>query len=206
MTSIGEWRLGAVLIPILAETPQSVVFVERAQHLRRHPGQIGFPGGSAEPLDAGDPVRTALRELDEEIGVGHERVSVVGRLPDLEQTVSRFLITPIVGVLDAETRFALDGEEIAGVFGVPLASIVTDGAVYEDVEISRARGTTMYALDYGERHIWGFTGRILKSFVDAWRAPASALRAAVETASASTGTPPWAAREFPGNIKKRYQQ
>jgi 8-oxo-dGTP pyrophosphatase MutT (NUDIX family) len=197
---VGEWRRGAVLVPILSDAPQSVVFVERATHLRRHPGQIGFPGGGAEPLDAGDPVRTALRELAEEVGVGDERVSVVGRLPDLEQAMNRFIITPIVGVLDAKTRFAPDGDEIAGVFGVPLASIVSDGAVYEDVAISRARGKTMYALDYEGRHIWGLTGRILKSFVDAWTTPASALRAAVETASASTGTPPSAAREFPGNI------
>jgi 8-oxo-dGTP pyrophosphatase MutT (NUDIX family) len=157
-----------------------VIFVERAQHLRRHPGQIGFPGGIEDPVDAGDPVRTALRELGEEIGVSEEQVRIVGRLTELEQHLNQLLITPIVGVLRAGTRFLVDGEEIAGVFAIPLASIVAARAIYEDAHVSATRGRTMYAFDYEGRHIWGFTGRILKSFADAWAAPDSALRAAIE--------------------------
>lgn len=167
-------------MPIFARAPNGVLFVERAAHLRRHPGQIGFPGGTDEPADAGDPVRTALRELFEELGVEAERVAIVGRLPDLEQRMNSFIITPIVGVLDAATRLALDGEEIAGVFTVPLAAIVAAGAIYDDLEITQSRGRPMYAFDYESRHVWGFTARILKSFVDAWTAPSSALRAAAE--------------------------
>lgn len=156
-----------------------MVFVERAQHLRRHPGQIAFPGGASDASDAGDPVRTALRELEEEIGVAAERVRVVGRLPESQQELNRFIITPIVGVLDDQTRFRVDGEEIAGVFAVPLAAILATGAVYHDAAITAARGKAMYAFDYEGRHIWGFTGRMLKSFVDAWNARESPLRRAV---------------------------
>ena len=174
------WRRGAVLVPILAPSPHSIVFVERAQHLRRHPGQIAFPGGASDTSDAGDPVRTALRELEEEIGVAAERVRVVGRLPDSKQERNRFIITPIVGVLDEQTRFRVDGEEIASVFAVPLADVLADGAVYEDPAITVARGKPTYAFDYEGRHVWGFTGRMLKSFVDAWNAPESPLRGAVE--------------------------
>lgn len=167
-------------MPIFARAPHGVLFVERAAHLRRHPGQIGFPGGTDEPADAGDPVRTALRELFEELGVEAERVAIAGRLPDLEQRMNSFIITPIVGVLDGATRLALDGEEIAGVFTVPLAAIVAAGAVYDDLEVTQSRGRPMYAFDYEGRHVWGFTARVLKSFVDAWTAPGSALRAAAE--------------------------
>lgn len=173
-------RRGAVLLPILASTSHDVVFVERAQHLRRHPGQIGFPGGTEEPCDAGDPEKTALRELFEELDVGAEHVNAVGRLPDVEQRSSRLIITPVVGVLGANAVFSVDGEEIVGVFTVPLASIVLEGAIYEDAQLSKARGRTIYAFDYAGRRIWGFTARVLKSFVDAWTAPASALRAAAE--------------------------
>ncbi len=150
--------------------------------MRRNPGQIGLPGGGAEPNDAGDPVRTALRELFEEVGVAAERVTVVGRLPERKQASNRVHIIPIVGVLDAATHFTLDGEEIAGVFEVPLAAIVAAGAIYEDVQLSGRRGKTMYAFDYEARHIWGFTAGILKSFVDAWTLPESSLRRAVEAA------------------------
>jgi len=157
-----------------------MIFVERARHLRRHPGQIAFPGGAADPSDDGDPVRTALRELEEEIGVAAERVRIAGSLPDTHQPLNRFIITPIVGVLDEGTRFRVDGNEIAAVFAVPLEAVLADGAVYEDAAIAAARGKTMYAFDYEGRHVWGFTGRMLKSFVEAWNAPESALRGAVE--------------------------
>lgn len=167
-------------MPIFARAPHGVLFVERAAHLRRHPGQIGFPGGTEETDDAGDPVRTALRELFEELGVEAERVAIVGRLPDLEQRMNSFVITPVVGVLDETTRLALDGEEIAGVFTVPLAAIVATGALYDDLEITQSRGRPMYAFDYEGRHVWGFTARVLKSFVEAWTAPGAALRATAE--------------------------
>lgn len=171
-----------MLVPVLGGTSPAVVFVERGRHLRRHPGEIGLPGGSADPIDGGDPVRTALRELGEELGVDPARVTVVGRLANLEQSSSRFIITPIVGLLDAETQFSIDGDEIAGLFSVPLATIVANGAVYEETATSRARGRPMYALEYESRHIWGFTARVLKAFVDAWRERESPLRAAIENA------------------------
>ena len=160
---------GAVLVPIFANAPHGVLFVERATHLRRHAGQIGLPGGRAGPLDGGDPERTALREFFEELGIESDRVTVVGRLPALEQSLNRFVITPIVGVVDPGVAVRPDGDEIAGFFDVPLAAIVADGALYGD------------ALDYAGRHIWGFTARILKSFVNEWNAADSSLRRAVVT-------------------------
>jgi 8-oxo-dGTP pyrophosphatase MutT (NUDIX family) len=179
-------KRGAVLVPLRASTPPSVIFVERAQHLRRDPGQIAFPGGIAEPIDGGDPVATALREVAEELGVDARRVHIVGRLPELEQFSSRFRITPVVGVLDQDTSFAPDGEEITGTLAVPFPSIFAPGAIHEDHDLSEARGRPIYALDFDGRHIWGFTARILKAFVDAWNAPQSALRAAIETNLAMT--------------------
>ena len=181
------WRRGAVLLPILASPPFGVLFVERARHLRRHPGQIGLPGGIFDAADDEDPERAALRELREEVGVPADLVSVVGRLPDVEQWMNRFIITPMVGTLDPETRFAVDGEEIAGVFVVPLAELVAAGAVYEDLEIGETRGKPMYAFDFEGRHIWGLTGRILKSFVDAWSVPHSPLRGAIEARGVNVG-------------------
>jgi 8-oxo-dGTP pyrophosphatase MutT (NUDIX family) len=170
-------KRGAVLVPLRASTPPNVIFVERAEHLRRHPGQIAFPGGISESIDGGDPVATALRELTEELGVDAAHVRVVGQLPEVEQVSSRFQITPIVGVLDNHARIAPDGEEIAGILAVPLAAVLAPGAIHEG------------ALDFDGRHIWGFTARILKSFVDVWNAPQSALRAAGKRALAVASMP-----------------
>jgi 8-oxo-dGTP pyrophosphatase MutT (NUDIX family) len=159
-------KRGAVLVPIVVGSPHRMIFVERAAHLRRNPGQVGFPGGGAEPSDGGDPVQTALRELTEELGVPRECVNVVGRLSALEQRSSGLIITPVVGVLSADTPpIVADGDEIVGAFAVPLPLIVANSAP---------------SLTYDGRHIWGFTARILKSFVDKWNAPDSALRQAIE--------------------------
>jgi 8-oxo-dGTP pyrophosphatase MutT (NUDIX family) len=177
-----DWRKAAVVIAIFADDPHDVIFIERAGHLRRHAGQIGFPGGSADPIDGGSAVTTALREFQEELGVAPDRVRVVGQLDEVEQILNRFLVTPVIGVLKPKTLLTIDHVETVGVFTVPLAAIVEPGAVYDDVERSIARGKKTYALDYDEHHIWGLTGRILKLFVDAWNVPGSQLRSDIESA------------------------
>lgn len=174
------WREGAVILAISAKPPHGILFVERGRHLRRHPGEIGLPGGGADEVDAGDPVKTALRELHEELNVAAGHVRIVGTLPLIKQKKSAFVVTPVIGVLDAAATYSIDGDEIVGVFAVPLPSIV-EGAVYEDRLLSATVGRPMYALDFEGRHIWGFTGRILKSFVDAWNSPSSPLRASIES-------------------------
>ncbi|MGA8576711.1 MAG: NUDIX domain-containing protein [Candidatus Cybelea sp.] len=169
------------MLAIFVDAPHGVVFVERAAHLRRHPSQIGLPGGIADPADNGDLNLTALRELEEEVGVERERVRVVGRLPERRQIVSRLLVTPIVALLAPHTPLRIDGTETAGVFTIPLESIVAAGAVHRDAERSTALGHTIYALDYDGRNVWGFTARILKSFAQAWNASDSPIRAAIES-------------------------
>ena len=73
-------RLAAVVLPIFANAPHEVVFIERARHLRRHAGEIAFPGGALDEDDDGDRARAALRELHEEIGIPPAAVTIVGRL------------------------------------------------------------------------------------------------------------------------------
>ena len=177
-----SWREAAVILAIFADPPHHVIFIERAAHLRHHAGQIGLPGGTADPIDGGNPATTALRELHEELNVDPRRVRIVGRLPQHKQTSNRFLVTPVVGIVEPETALTIDQAETVGVFTVPLATIVAPNAVYDDVAMRKIRGMEMFALDYGDRHIWGLTGRILKTFVDAWSEPDSALRSEIEAA------------------------
>src|SRR5579872_5527314 len=92
-------RRAAVLLAIFADPPHRVIFIERAMHLRHHAGQIGLPGGAADPSDGDDPASTALRELSEELGVDRSRVTVVGTLPELTQSSGRFRVTPVVGIV-----------------------------------------------------------------------------------------------------------
>jgi 8-oxo-dGTP pyrophosphatase MutT (NUDIX family) len=172
----------AVMLAIFADAPHGVVFVERAGHLRRNPGQIGLPGGMTDPIDGADPATTAVRELYEELGVSPQAIRVVGRLERQRQISSGVTVTPIVGVLEPGTALRVDRTETIGAFTVPLAAIVARGAIREDPSVSLRRGRTAYALDYEGRHIWGLTARILKVFTDEWNVGASPLRCDVEAA------------------------
>ena len=96
-----------MLVPIVLDADRATVLLtQRTEHLRDHPGQIGFPGGRIEDHDAG-PLEAALREVEEEIGIGPDAVDVVGYLP-AQAVVTGFAVTPVVGFVPpgAELRLA----------------------------------------------------------------------------------------------------
>ncbi len=166
-------RKAAVVLPIFSAPPHGVVFLERAAHLRHHAGQIGLPGGAMDPEDENDPKRTALREMEEEVGISPERVEFVWRLPELHPRVSNFLVTPFIAVVEAGP-LVIDPSETAGVFSVPLTTLideVRDGLM--DVGAVQIETTL---LDYDGRRIWGLTGRVLRMFVDEWNTGGSEMR------------------------------
>lgn len=159
-------RQAAVVIGIFRNAPHGVIFVERAAHLRDHPGQIGLPGGSVHPEDA-DLQATALRELHEEVGVEPSRVTIVARLPLVSQRLANnFDVTPFVAVIEpGELR--IDSSETAGVFTVPLDTLVGEG-LREDSVDHRGLRVQSLVLDYEGYRIWGFTARILELFLSEW--------------------------------------
>jgi 8-oxo-dGTP pyrophosphatase MutT (NUDIX family) len=159
-------RRAAVIVTIFRTAPHGVVFVERAAHLRDHPGQIGLPGGGVHPEDR-DLEATALRELQEEVGIDPERVKIVAQLPVFSQRfVNNFDVTPFVAVVEPG-ELTIDGSETAGVFIVPLATILERGLREERVEYGGLRVQSL-VLDYEGHRIWGLTARILHSFLVDW--------------------------------------
>ena len=171
-------RPAAVTLGILSDPPHGVIFIERAAHLANHPGQIGLPGGAVDPEDEGDHERAALRELREEVGIGAERVQIVGRLPMISQRVNVFDVVPFVAVI-APGPLSIDPGEVAAVFTIPLEVLVGDALTSGHVRVGLADVPTDI-LEYDGRRIWGLTGRILRSFREAWRAADGNLRARVE--------------------------
>jgi 8-oxo-dGTP pyrophosphatase MutT (NUDIX family) len=173
-------RLAAVVIPIFASAPHEVVFVERARHLRRHAGQIAFPGGALDDEDGGDHACAALRELHEEIGIPPSAVTIVGRLDPFFQRRSGFEVTPFVAVIATGTPLVVDLNEASAAHLVPLAAILAPGAVHAATEVSGERRIETLVFDYGAMHVWGLTAHILSAFVHHYRDDASALRAALD--------------------------
>jgi 8-oxo-dGTP pyrophosphatase MutT (NUDIX family) len=179
---MSERRKAAVALGIVTEPPHGVLFVERGAHLRDHPGQIGLPGGSVDPEDEGDLERTVLRELREEVGVEPARVRIVGRLREVSQRRNNFDVTPFVALVEPGP-LTIDGSETAGVFTIPLATVLSEAL--RDGEVAYA-GLTIpsLVLDYEGRQVWGLTAQILRIFNEAWRAEGSPVRAAIEAALA----------------------
>ena len=105
-----------------ASSELTVLFTRRTAHLHDHAGQISFPGGRAEPGDAG-AAETAMRETREEIGLAAERVEVLGELPQYV-TVTGYRVTPVVGLVTPPLDLKLDDFEVAEVFEAPLAFLL----------------------------------------------------------------------------------
>jgi len=176
-------RTAAVVIAIQAKPPHGVVFIERAAHLRDHPGQIALPGGSVDAQDGGDLRRTALRELGEEVGIAADRVTILAELPMVRQTrANNFDVTPFVASI-APGPLTIDGTETAAVFTIPLDVIFEH--LQPGTHVVGEQSIETYLLDYESRRVWGLTGSILRSFVEAWNDDANPLRSA-GTARANT--------------------
>lgn len=152
----------AVLVPLVnRDHGLHVLLTQRTEHLRDHGGQISFPGGRVEPEDL-DRETTALREMEEEVGIAAARVTLLGQLPRYD-IPSGFRITPVVGWLEPPFEVAPDAFEVADVFEAPLAHFL-DPANYQRREYHfRGRHRHYLAIPYEGRYIWGATAGMLYS-------------------------------------------
>jgi 8-oxo-dGTP pyrophosphatase MutT (NUDIX family) len=150
----------AVLVPLVNRADRiHVLLTQRTAHLDDHAGQISFPGGRVETTDASRE-ETALRETEEEIGLGRGTVALLGRLPVYE-IPSGFRITPVVGWIDPPFTLKPDPFEVAASFEAPLAHFL-DAANYQRREFRfRGRHRHYLAIPYEGRYIWGATAGML---------------------------------------------
>ncbi|MGA2821607.1 MAG: CoA pyrophosphatase [Anaerolineales bacterium] len=156
-------RKAAVLVPMFrAEEGWRLLFTERSQSVEEHPGQVSFPGGqSHDPSEAG--VETALRETEEEIGLASDQVRVLGQLDPLE-TVTGFLVTPIVGVFSWPALLRPSPIEVREIFHVPLRWLAQASNLQWLPRPKSAQGRLEWVPVYQpfEGHvIWGVTARIV---------------------------------------------
>ncbi len=154
----------AVLAP-LVERPEgyTVLLTQRTAHLEHHGGQISFPGGRAEAEDA-NPVETALREAEEEIGLDRRHVVEIAGFLDLYQTVTGFLVTPVVGFVTPPFALTLDTFEVAEAFEVPLDFILDPRHHEQHSLIYQGQPRRYYVIPYENRFIWGATAAMLVGF------------------------------------------
>ncbi|MGE4324120.1 MAG: CoA pyrophosphatase [Sphingobium sp.] len=149
----------AVLVAITDRTEPGLILTQRSAALRKHPGQIAFPGGRVDAEDA-DEVAGALREAWEEIALPPQHVEIIGT-SDRYHTFTGFDIIPVLGVIPPDLPLVGQESEVADWFEAPLdyvldpANRIRKSVMFEGFE------RHYYEILWQERRIWGVTAAIL---------------------------------------------
>ncbi len=164
-TASSEPVLAAVLVPLFlaaANGEPHVVLTRRRADLRRHAGEVAFPGGRQ---DAADPtlLETALREAQEEIGLARSQVSLLGELPPTSTLATNYVIHPFVGEIPAGLAWQASEREVDAVLELPVGALRASRTRTHLERRGISFETDAFVLD--GHVIWGATARILEDLL-----------------------------------------
>lgn len=161
----------AVLIPIVARDKEpTILLTRRADHLYHHGGQVSFPGGRVDLVDK-SRIFTALREMEEEVGIPQRHMEIVGTLPEYH-TATGFNVLPVVAIVHPPFEINPDPFEVAEAFEVPL-SFLMDGANHQirsAIFPNNMGRRSYYSMEYDPHFIWGATAGMLRNLFHFLRA------------------------------------
>lgn len=149
----------AVLVAVVERREPGVLLTLRPDTMRKHPGQISFPGGRIDPGDDG-AIAAALREAEEEIGLTADRVDVIG-IADRYVTVTGFEVTPVVGIVPPDLALRPHPGEVAALFEAPLHYLLDPAHQKERTAQWRGRERHYYEIEWEGRRIWGATAAMI---------------------------------------------
>lgn len=149
----------AVLVAITDRPEPGLILTERSATLRKHPGQIAFPGGRVDATDA-DEIAGALREAHEEIGLPPHAVDVIG-MSDRYHTFTGFDIVPVLGVVPPDLPLIAQAGEVADWFELPLSFALNPANRIRQSMQFEGKERFFYEIPWQGRRIWGITAAIL---------------------------------------------
>lgn len=159
-------RDAAVLVPIVDRGNEaSVILTLRNANMRKHSGQVAFPGGAIDPEDNYEPETAALREAHEEIGLERAHVELIGRLPRY-LTTTGYSITPVLALVHPPFDLTPNDDEVADVFEVPLSFLMNPANHRRESRIWQGKERFYYTMPFGDRFIWGVTAGIIRTLYE----------------------------------------
>jgi 8-oxo-dGTP pyrophosphatase MutT (NUDIX family) len=149
----------AVLIAIVDRPEPGVILTMRPDAIKRHAGQIAFPGGRIDACDDG-AIAAALREAEEEIGLPPAEVEIIG-VADSYRTVTGFIVTPVLGVIPPDLPLRPHPDEVAAIFEAPLRYLLEPShQIVRSVEW-QGRQRSYYEIEWEGWRIWGATAAMI---------------------------------------------
>ncbi len=141
-----------------------LLFIKKADDIGYHSGQVSFPGGTIEKGET--PIEAALRETEEEIGIGKSKLEILGRFDDDSAIISNFIVTPFAAILKDIPEFTLQKSEVKEAFTVPFEFLLKEANYREQrIEMLNTEFLTD-GYEYKGHIIWGLTNRLVRRLVE----------------------------------------
>jgi len=161
-------KQSAVMILLFNKNNRTkVILIRRSFYVGIHAGQIAFPGGRYEETDPSIEF-TALREIEEEIGIGADKIEVLGRLSDIYVPPSNFLISVFVGFLNEKPLYIADQREVAEVIEIDMADFFAENVIQQKEFVVPSTAGSVNAAYYnvGNVELWGASAMVMTELLD----------------------------------------
>lgn len=164
---VNKFRSAAVMIPMLIHAGEwHLLLTHRSENLIEHRGQVAFPGGAFE---AGDKnlLNTALREMNEEIGVNPADVKILGYLGDMP-IITGYLVRLFVGHIPWPYDLRISENEVQSAFIVPLRWLFDPN--HRKIQFRSYAGRefpVIFFNDYQGHQLWGASAEMTLALLSA---------------------------------------
>ena len=163
--NINEMKQAAVLVCFFEKKGEYYLpLIRRPMHEKNHPGQIALPGGSREENETLE--NTALREAFEEVGIIPDNVEIIGKMTPLPVPVSKYVITPFIGITENEPKWNINELEVDELIILKFKDLIdSNNGYYEDWNLN-GNMLRVPIFKIMNEDIWGATAAVLSELID----------------------------------------